>query len=285
MPIISRRKLKTNNAALYVGGSAPPAYTGPGDYATARAFWGLRGYSAAYSTGSNPAIDVIKSDGTGGTTTINILADGSLDVATISGLGYAVVVSKVYDQTGNGHHMVQTTNANRPALSLAVFGALPAMAGLVASDTHFTSIGGGSLPSAAQPYFVSFVAKRTGNTSALNTVLSTQSGNSLSGFNSASGSTYMYSGAVVGTSATENALHSIHDLFNGASSEFVVDGGAASTVNPGADAGGLIAHLMSDPSLRSLQGYLCEASFYTTPPSSGARTSLATNEKTYWGIS
>lgn len=57
-------------------------YTGPGDVASGAYYWGgLRGYSAAYSTGSNNAATVRRaSDST--TTNIVILSNGNFDIAT-----------------------------------------------------------------------------------------------------------------------------------------------------------------------------------------------------------
>ena len=63
---------------------APPAptYTGPGDIvASATAWYGLRGYNAAYATGSNKSINVRRaSDNT--TQDILILSNGNLDIAS-----------------------------------------------------------------------------------------------------------------------------------------------------------------------------------------------------------
>src|SRR3974390_3161095 len=75
--------------ATGVGGGFGPAagggpYVGPGDIVSGATVWyGLRGYSAAYSTGSNPAVDLVDQAGAN-TITINIKSDGTLDVAAIS---------------------------------------------------------------------------------------------------------------------------------------------------------------------------------------------------------
>jgi hypothetical protein len=50
------------------------AYVGPGDIvSSAFAWWGLRGYTAAYSTGSNPALDLVDQAGAN-QLTVNILS-------------------------------------------------------------------------------------------------------------------------------------------------------------------------------------------------------------------
>jgi hypothetical protein len=68
-------------------GGGASAYSGPGDQvASANAWYGLRGYSAAYSTGSNAALTVRCASGasSGSTFVINILSSGALDIATAS---------------------------------------------------------------------------------------------------------------------------------------------------------------------------------------------------------
>jgi hypothetical protein len=69
--------LARNHAAVHVpapGGS----YTGPGDVVSgAYAWYGLRGYSAAYATGSNPALDLVDQAGAN-PLTVNILSNGRL---------------------------------------------------------------------------------------------------------------------------------------------------------------------------------------------------------------
>lgn len=66
----------------HAGGAPGSTYVGPGDTVSgAKLLFGLRGMTAAYSTGSNPAITVRRaSDNT--TENINILSSGSLDITT-----------------------------------------------------------------------------------------------------------------------------------------------------------------------------------------------------------
>src|SRR2546423_14600730 len=64
------------------GRPAVAGYSGLGEIATAAAYWGLRGYSAAYAApGNNPAIDIVKASDGPALMTINILSNGDLDVA------------------------------------------------------------------------------------------------------------------------------------------------------------------------------------------------------------
>lgn len=67
--------------------SAPSAYTGPGDVvAGATVFYGVRGYNAAYATGSNKSLNIRCSSGANVNTAADIVitSSGSLDTATAS---------------------------------------------------------------------------------------------------------------------------------------------------------------------------------------------------------
>jgi hypothetical protein len=86
------------------------SYTGPGDITSGATFWyGLRGYSAAYSTGTNPAVDLVDQAGAN-PLTVNILSNGNLDVASIATWVTAhtvptIKITKLYDQSGNGNQL------------------------------------------------------------------------------------------------------------------------------------------------------------------------------------
>lgn len=137
------------------------AYTGPGDIvSSATAWWGLQAYSAAYAApGTNPAID-LHNDGSGAfVATINILSTGLLDTATAATViaGGASRIGKAYDQTGNGRHITQATNGQRPQLQLNVLGTLPSMFfdGVTRGDVLQTA-GAVTIP---QPYSYEAVAQ------------------------------------------------------------------------------------------------------------------------------
>ena len=67
--------------------SGVSSYTGPGDIKTGASYWyGLRGYNAAYATGSNNAINVRRASDNS-TTNIVILSSGALDIATANTFG------------------------------------------------------------------------------------------------------------------------------------------------------------------------------------------------------
>lgn len=257
-----------------------PSYSaGPGDIVTgALAWWGCRGYNSAYATGSNPAMDVVDA-ATGLTqTTINIKADGSLDNATILALGYAVVVKKLYDQTGNGNHLTQATLANMPALTQSAVGALPAM---TFSSHRLTR----ASISQAQPYSISAVTKRT-TASAWNAILVVD--NDLAGlfFKPSGGEIALNAQSVLTKSGvTENTWHALNAVANGASSTIDADG-SSTTGNAGAIAiaGAHTMTLGSDTSNESLIGLIAEAGLWPSGFSGANITSMSANQHAYWGF-
>jgi hypothetical protein len=140
---------------------AAATYTGPGDVVgSAFSWWGLRGYNAAYATGSNPAIDIVDQAGAN-PLTVNILSNGRLDVASINAWVTAnsvttIKVTKLYDQVST-RHLIMATLANMPTLNLTGIGSLPAIS-FTAANSHrlVTSATNYNL---AQPFTMSAVLR------------------------------------------------------------------------------------------------------------------------------
>jgi hypothetical protein len=136
-------------------------YVGPGDLSSGAYSWyGLRGYSAAYASGTNPAVDLVDQAGSN-PVTINILSNGKLDVASISAWVSAhsvttIRVPKLHDQSGNGRDVSNTTLANMPFLTLSSLGSLP---GLTFSANDLQTA---SAINISQPFTVSMVDTWTG---------------------------------------------------------------------------------------------------------------------------
>jgi hypothetical protein len=265
------------------------AYVGPGDIvASAEAWWGLRGYTAAYAAGNGPCIAVVDTaTGLVGPTTINVTTAGALDVATIAGLGYAVSVTKLYDQAGNSRHLSQSTLSKMPTLELNVFGSLPSMRFVTASVSQLITTGGSNPAANAQPLSTSWVARRTGATVAGDVIHDFAASNLFGYFNSAADQVGMYAGGAGGivVAGAEGVLHAVHCLFNGASSEIVVDG-ASNTGDPGnANMTDTTAFVGSNASsAQVLTGDLCELGLWYVLFSAGNKTDLTANEQTYWGF-
>jgi hypothetical protein len=262
---------------------ATSSYAGPGDVvASAAAWWGLRAYNAAYATGSNPAIDIVKgSDGTA-PMTINILSSGALDVATILALGYAVRVSKIYDQSGHSIHLTQPTLSKMPVLTIA--SSVPTMVFDGVDD--FLGGGAGAF-TMTQPFTYSGVF--TPNSAQANSdVISSQFSECDLTFNNGTPvNAYMYAGTISAQVTCDiGSYHAVQALYNNTTSKLDVDG-SNTTVSAGtgaptstsvalgsfASGGGLFAPV----SLR-------EAGMWNLGFTAGNITSMSSNQHTYWGF-
>jgi hypothetical protein len=263
------------------------AYTGPGDIASgAAAWWGLRGYSAAYSTGSNPAVDLVDQAGNN-PITINILSNGNLDVGSINAWVTAhsvttITVKKLYDQTGNANHVSQTVLSQMPTLVLNVLGALPAIFYFSSSAQVLT---GSTLPVAAYPIWCSYVAERTGNTIANNQVINTNAGGAFAqfGFRQNVTSVYEYAGAIPLASASDNAFHAVQNYISGAGASnldsIYVDGVNTGGLNAGTSVptGSVV---VGDT---AMNGYILEAGLWGSDQTS-KNSAMNSNQHTYWGF-
>jgi len=263
--------------------SEAPSYVGPGDVdSNWFAWWGLRGYSAAYAApGNNPAIDVID-DPTGLiTTTINILANGDLDIASIVALGYTVKIWKFYDQTGNGRHFIPE-NLIRSACAFwdntAFTTGAPASRASFPDATQriYKATLGGAVSTPCTVHCVALTIVTTGN-DVFN------SADYDGGFFWQAGKLYMYAGNNASTAAatfTNNVPYSLQYLFNGASSSVYVNG-TANSLNPGNN--GITASgnfRIGTGFLGNFQGYLQEIGINTTNITG---TGVDANARAYWG--
>lgn len=100
------------------GGGGGPTYQGPGDVLpmTGQGFWvGMCAFSAASAALLRPALDLVSTAGNvGATTTIATKTDGTVDMAAItafiatncSNSASNAKITKLYDQSGNGHHYI-----------------------------------------------------------------------------------------------------------------------------------------------------------------------------------
>jgi hypothetical protein len=212
--------------------AAGGAYVGPGDVvSSAFAWWGLRGYNAAYATGSNPALDIVDQAGAN-QLTINILANGRLDVASISAWVTAnsvstIKVKKAYDQTGNARHMTQATLANMPVLNLTGFGSLPAIQ-VTAASSHSMTTGVLTL---AQPQTWSAVFLR--NSSGATTRELLAFGGSLLLFSVQNNIQLSAGTSTASIAATDAAWHAAQAVYNTTSSAAYVDGSSTTGLSVG----------------------------------------------------
>jgi hypothetical protein len=261
-----------------------PAYTGPGDVVSGvLAWWGLRAYSAAKAAALTPLIDIVKASDGSAPMTINSLSNGNLDVATIAGLGYAVKVSKIYDQVGT-NHLEQATLAIMPDLTLNLVGSLPGMTFAISTIQTLTKVG---FLNQAQPVSLSWVARRTGIDFTNGMVVTSNTDANIFGgyFNDTSSMMAAAGNFVTAGTTVNNSLNAVHIIFNGASSEFVANGAAGTTVDSGLT--GLNASNainIGNITTNGNSGDICEVGWWSGAFSAGDKTALADNEMDYWGI-
>lgn len=260
----------------------PPVvtYQGPGDIvAGAVGWWGLRAYSSAQTTGSQAAIDIVKTSDGSAPMTINILSTGALDVATIAGLGYGVSVTKWYDQTGNGQDLTQSTLANMPVLTLSAIGALPTLT--LIGTKSFTK----TLFTETQPATVTAFTRCIDTTAGTQTVFTCTSyamtldnGQPLGG--PIAPQMVGSGGSLSGYPKSINTWYAIAGLYNSTSSDFRFDGTSVATGDVGTGApsnqtitvGGTLSNFN-----------VCEIGTWQST-FSGQFGNMSTNQHTYWGI-
>lgn len=262
-----------------------PGYVGPGDITSgALAWYGLRGYSAAYSTGSNPAVDLVDQTGAN-PITINILSNGNLDVASVSAWVTAHSVSsinivKLYDQSGNGRH--GTASAGSIKLVLSVLGSLPSISNIsgqfVSSATITQSV----------PFTVSAVARQpTQNNGNIDAIINSGSASFIYGFTGtsfSSGFSSMYSGSFATTAAASlNNFHAMQGLFNGSSSSNYIDGTLTSPLNPGSTGISGETIVVGGTGGFVLVGNIQEVGIWPGNVTANNST-MNSNQHTYWGF-
>ncbi len=225
---------------------------------------------------------------------VNSLSNGDFDVATAQGsplncggAGGTCTVRTLYDQSGAlacaGAIACPVTisgAAARPTLAFSVVGGKPCMFFVRASSQKLD--GSASVASThSQPYSISMVAERAGSTTANNAVL-TNSANVQVGLGTGANLTFIYAGTAVKTAtASDSSFHAIQDTINGASSEIYVDGSGTSVTTPGSNSVSS-SFAISDPN--PLDGYVCEVGMWDGAFSSGNKSGLNSNQRSYWGF-
>lgn len=256
------------------GPAASSSYVGPGDLVTgAIAWWGLRAYNKAYATGSNPAIDIVRASDSM-STTINILATGGLDLASATTFCTMTtcVVSKIYDQTGNGVHLTQGTNSRRPVATPSCgLGSLPCMVYSAASLTNLATASG---PTQAAPFSLSMVAGTVtaGNLTTNGTPAGILARSGANAWNIASGS------SCCATTASDAGTHAAQAVFD-ASASLSIDG----TQNTGSTGtNGLTAAYILGAT--NFTGRIFEAGYWPGAFSAGNIAAMNSNQHAYYGF-
>lgn len=265
------------------------AYVGPGDLKTYAWWCGLRAYSAA--TCGTACADVCATAG-GSTTTINSLANGNFDVASaVTALGgNSGFIAKLYDQTGGGKHLVQTTGANQPKIKLNALqgGTLPEidMTGAVAFATKFFMSDAGSF-TVTNPWTMVALVNPTGNWSLARNVIDngTNQGGGSQGLSWASATTFQFiNDSFGGPTARTWAVPGYHRLIgvnvNSAAALTSLDGSivtftgdTAAWGSPGVN----IGDVLGGYDLKALEFGVAASAF-----SSSDATATDSNMNSYW---
>lgn len=270
---------------LQVSVGAPAGYFGPGDLRTFAGWWGIRGYSAAYAAlGTNPAVDLLDQAGAN-PITIAILTNGNLDMASVATWVTAhsvttIKVTQIYDQTGNGHHLVEVTLASMPVLTLSVFGGIPGMTFTAASSTKLAAAS--QTIGLIQPLMVSAVAIAA--TDGQRSIMA-GGGNLFAGFDASTLKPRMFAGSDVSLSSTTAGTKSaLNYVFNGASSLIRLNGTSTPISNPGAGDLSASANFFMGTDFfgENFDGVIAEAGCeaWTT----GNETAIEANQRAYYGF-
>jgi hypothetical protein len=292
LALISGVAASSFGGMMLTGVGPPPvaasAFVGPADInGAAVAWWGLRGYSAAYAApGTNPAVDLVDQAGAN-LITINIKSNGDLDIASINTWVTAhsvttVLVTKLYDQTGGGNFLKNTTLAQMPVLKLgSVTGLAANRPAMLFSSSAPTLMITNATITQAQPLSVSAVGLQTvgGDNNQF-----MEDNAVAAGFGWSNGAGLQISfGSSFGPAAPNNVWYSVQGLANGASSGIFVNG-TLTTGNAGAS--GFGSTITVGRHFGSLDGYILEVGVWAGDKSANnaAMYNGTNGQKTYWGF-
>ncbi len=224
--------------------------------------------------------------GSGGTGTYNL----SISNTVSSGETITLTngrVSKLYDQTGGGRHLVQATDGNRPRLVFNATGSvLPGLYFLVASGSQIQL--SAIQPSVPQPFTVSHVFNKTPSTAVygiqqrftVNTQGSSSLGSAANSYGINAGSTLNRT-----TGVNDAAWHATQDIYQNTTSSINVDGattsGTAGTGTAGSGGSGVweIGDLTN-----KFGGFIPEVGLWPVKFAAGDITAMNSNQHSYWGF-
>lgn len=292
--IPSYAQVPMTGAGLGSPTAAVAGFQGPGDITSgAVAFYSAgRAYNAAYAAAQNPLADIVDTTTGLATCTFNVGTNGFANLSavvcptgapTVSVTTFCTVthaagcrVTKLYDQTGNGNHVVQATIANTPGLTLSAQNGLPCL----------TNLGGGSIPVLqtagnviqAAPFTKIGVAERTNNVTTRQDIIANTASNRLAYTNSANSVT-VNNGTNVNLTAADAAFHALLVIASGTAPLFAVDSSAnisTSTNGTGSTSGALAVMNNNTSSNPILAGnFFCEAGEWPADLNSSYQAMLA----------
>jgi hypothetical protein len=274
--------------------SAGASYQGPGDIVSGATFWGscARVYEASLASTFTSLCDLVSSSApttvlctlrgsATGLVDLSAYCTGAVTPAALCALqtGGVCNVAKVYDQTGNGNHLLQTTAATQPILTFSGANGLPGMTGTSAAATVILSAGN---ITQALPFSMSAVLDRTG--SVTTTAIAVGQRNAAVGIGGGSNANNLAinlgSGSFTNIGGNDNSYHCVNTtLVSGAGSIANIDGTDSGSLNAGT--AGFTGNPFSffRSSGASFQGVIMEGGFWPTSSfTSGNRSSVYSNQ-------
>lgn len=281
----------TGRAALDAG-SAPPAYTGPGDIvAGAKAFWSTSScYSAAYAG----SVALIADNATGLTTTTIGCSSGVVSVTGGSPLAAtcssACNYVTMFDQSGAlacaGSTACDLTNATPSSQMTLLSNSInTSSCASIASGLSLISANNFTLP---QPFTVAMISERTGGTGNIFGVVhdaGSGSGTIRAGYNNAVNKAGMFNGnsIVTGAAASDNSAHSLIYVFADATQSVIYVDGSGTNQSLGGTTGFSGAAVAMGSNGAGETGFACEASIWGNDIGSTNAASLSTNGRARYG--
>lgn len=221
--------------------AAGATYVGPGDIASGAFAWGgLRAYNAAYAAVTGALVDLVDQAGAN-PTTINCLTTGQFDTSAYNAwvTAHSVTtahVAKLYDQTGNGRHFVQTgSTGNKPPLAASGPTGQIVMVGDV---TNTAFLQGNANITLAQPFTTFAVVQMDATLTGRFAYFGATDGSMFAGYRGVGSlqANYSFGTEVDGPSITGSSWRAHGVLASGASSFNTIDGSSSSPATGGTGA-------------------------------------------------
>lgn len=282
-----RAQLSMTGAGAGGFGVGAASYSGPGDITSgAIAFYSCgRAYNAAYAAALNAACDVVDTATGLVTGTFNFLSTGFVSPNQLSGVGQAChtacSVTKMYDQTGNGNHVVQATLANMPALTFSAQNGLPCAAGTNNAATRLVTAGN---ISQSAPYSYTAVAERSGSFTTVQRIMRNGLINAASlNYTGSANTVAVNNGTNVQLTVSDSAPHAFLVVSSATAPLFAVD----SSANTSTSTNGTTALLSTQAVMGNsngtggiLAGFVCEAGIWPSDLNSSYQAMLANMRST-----
>lgn len=284
------------NTTIGTGG-----YQGPGDVTSgAIAFYSCgRAYNLAYALANSAACDLVDTTTGLATCTLPIDDDGYANlsavvcptaVPVVNVVTFCTVthngcsITKMYDQTGTGNHVVQATLANMPGLTLSAQNGLPCPAGTGNAGVVLATVGN---ITQAVPFSETAVAERTGSFTTLQRI--STNGVNLATVNFAAGANSMTSG-IGGTgrslTATDSVFHALVTVASATAPLFAIDSSAnISTSASGTSSLASNEYFMgrNNNTTALLSGFVCELGIWPADLNASYQAMLA-NMRAAWAF-